>query len=126
MLAASQEAVGIYRELAAARPEEYRPNLAGALINLSVHLVGKLGRSEEALAAAQEAVGIYRQLAAARPMCSAPIWPGRWPTWQTPSATRGGWKRRWTRARKPSRSAGSWLRPTQTGSGPTWPNRWAS
>jgi tetratricopeptide (TPR) repeat protein len=65
-LAADQEAVTIFRELAAARPEEFRPGLGAALINLSADLAD-LGRPEEALAAVQEAVGVYRELATARP-----------------------------------------------------------
>ena len=65
-LAAIQEATGIYRELAAARPDAFRPGLATALNNLSLRL-GGLGRPEEALAAIQEAVTIRRELAAARP-----------------------------------------------------------
>jgi hypothetical protein len=65
-LAASQEAAGVYRELAAARPDAFRPGLATALSNLAVRL-GALGRREEALAASQEAVTIRRELAAARP-----------------------------------------------------------
>jgi tetratricopeptide (TPR) repeat protein len=65
-LAASQEAAAIRRELAAARPDAFRPDLAMALNNLSACL-GDLGRREEALAASQEAAAIYRQLAAARP-----------------------------------------------------------
>ncbi len=65
-LAASEEAVTIRRELAAARPDAFRPDLAAALTNLSVWL-GDLGRREEALAAIEEAVAIYRELAAARP-----------------------------------------------------------
>jgi tetratricopeptide (TPR) repeat protein len=65
-LAAGEEAVGIYRELAVARPETFRPALAQSLHNLAVLLAG-LGRREEALAAGEEAVGIYREAAAARP-----------------------------------------------------------
>ena len=65
-LAASQEAVTIGRELAAARPDAFRPDLATSLNNLSLRL-GALGRREEALAASQEAVTIRRELAAARP-----------------------------------------------------------
>ena len=65
-LAVSQEAVGIYRELAAARLDVFRPDLASSLNNLALSL-GDLGRREDALAAIQEAVGIYRELAAARP-----------------------------------------------------------
>ena len=56
----------MYRELAAARPDAFRPDLAGALNNLSVRL-GELGRGEAALAAIEEAAGVYRELAAARP-----------------------------------------------------------
>ena len=65
-LAAIQEAVTIYRELAAARPDVFRPDLASSLNNLSIRLAG-LGRREEALAAIEEAAHIYRELAAARP-----------------------------------------------------------
>jgi hypothetical protein len=65
-LAAIQEAVTLFRELAAARPDAFRPDLAQSLNNLSGRL-DVLGRPEEALAAIQEATGIYRELAAARP-----------------------------------------------------------
>jgi len=65
-LAAIQEAVTIRRELAAARPDAFRPDLAMALNNLAADLTD-LGRREEALAAIQEAAGVYRELAAARP-----------------------------------------------------------
>jgi len=65
-LDASQEAVAMRRELAAARPDRFRPDLARALSVLA-HVVGASGRREEALAASQEAAGVYRELAAARP-----------------------------------------------------------
>ena len=65
-LAAIQEAAGVYRELAAARPDAFRRDLAGSLNNLANRL-GGLGRREEALTAIQEAAGVYRELAAARP-----------------------------------------------------------
>jgi Tetratricopeptide repeat len=65
-LAAIQEAVTIYRELAADHPDAFRPGLALSLNNLSNHLAG-LGRREDALAASQEATQVYRELAAARP-----------------------------------------------------------
>jgi tetratricopeptide (TPR) repeat protein len=65
-LAAIQEAAGTYRELAAARPDAFRPDLAMSLNNLAVQL-GELGRPEEALAAIQEAVTIRRELAARWP-----------------------------------------------------------
>ena len=56
-LAAIQEAVAIYRELAAARPDAFRPDLASSLNNLSLRLAD-LGRREDALAATQEAAGL--------------------------------------------------------------------
>jgi tetratricopeptide (TPR) repeat protein len=65
-LAAIEEAVGIRRNLAAARPDAFLPVLAGSLDNLSNSL-SDLGRREPALAAIEEAVGILRDLAAARP-----------------------------------------------------------
>ena len=65
-LAAAEEATGIYRELAAARPDAHRPDLAVLLTTLAARL-GGLGRAEEALAAAEEATGIYRELARAHP-----------------------------------------------------------
>ena len=65
-LAAIQEAVTIRRELAAARPDAFRPVLAISLNNLAYRLAD-LGRQEQALAASQEAADIYRELAAARP-----------------------------------------------------------
>jgi tetratricopeptide (TPR) repeat protein len=54
-LAAAQEAVDIYRDLARARPEAFTPDLAMSLNNLA-NCLSALGRREEALAAAQEAV----------------------------------------------------------------------
>ena len=70
-LAAGEEAAGIYRELAAARPEAFRPDLAMSLSNLASRLAG-VGRREDALAAGEEAAGIYRELVAARPDTSRP------------------------------------------------------
>jgi tetratricopeptide (TPR) repeat protein len=65
-LAAIEEALIIRRQLAAARPAAFLPDLASSLNNQSLRLAD-LGRREEALAAIEEAVTIYRQLAAARP-----------------------------------------------------------
>jgi len=65
-LAAIEEAVTIRRELAAARPDAFRPDLARSL-DIQAGALGFLGRREDALAAIQEAVGIYRELAAACP-----------------------------------------------------------
>jgi tetratricopeptide (TPR) repeat protein len=65
-LAAIEEAVTIRRELAAARPGAFLPDLAASLTNQSGRL-SELGRREDALAAVEEAVTIRRELAAARP-----------------------------------------------------------
>ena len=74
-LAASEEAVSIRRELAAARPDAYRPDLALSLHNLSVRLAD-LGRPEEALAASEEAAETYRELAGGRPDTYRPYLAG--------------------------------------------------
>src|SRR5271166_4569005 len=60
------EAVAIYRELAAAHPDAFRPGLASSLNNQSGGLAA-LGRREDALAASEEAVDLHRELAAAHP-----------------------------------------------------------
>ncbi|KAF7967648.1 hypothetical protein HWV62_33603 [Athelia sp. TMB] len=65
-LAATQEAVGLRRALAAERPEAFSADLAESLHNLSIDLSSH-GRHEEALAVIQEAVGRHRALAAKRP-----------------------------------------------------------
>ena len=65
-LAAADEAVRIYRQLAALRPDAFLPDLAASLNNLG-NMLSDLGRREDALAATDEAVRIYRQLAALRP-----------------------------------------------------------
>jgi len=65
-LQATQEAVGIFRQLAEERPDAFLPYLAMSLHNLSIKL-SKLGRREEALWAAQQGVEIRRQLAERSP-----------------------------------------------------------
>ena len=65
-LAASEQATGIYRQLAETRPDAFLPNLATSLNNQSLRLAA-LGRREEALAAIEQAVTIRRQLAETRP-----------------------------------------------------------
>ncbi len=65
-LTAINDAVTTYRELAAARPDAFLPDLAASLSNQSNRLAG-LGRREEALTAINDAVTTYRELAAARP-----------------------------------------------------------
>jgi tetratricopeptide (TPR) repeat protein len=65
-LAAGEEATNTWRELAAARPNTWRPALAESLKTLAGALAD-LGRREEALAAGEEATNTWRELAAARP-----------------------------------------------------------
>ncbi len=62
-LRANQEAVDLYRKLAAAEPEEFLPDLARSLNNLALNLSDR-ERHAEALQAAQEAIDLYRKLAA--------------------------------------------------------------
>ena len=65
-LPVTEEAVAIYRELAEANPDRYRPDLAPSLSNLGVRF-SALGRPAEALPVTEEAVAIRRELAAANP-----------------------------------------------------------
>ena len=70
-LDAAKEAVNLYRQLAAARPEAFTPDLATSLNNLGLRL-SELGQREQALDLAKEAVNLYRQLASARPEAFTP------------------------------------------------------
>ncbi len=69
--ASLDEALGIYRELAAAHPAAYRPNVAGTLNNLGNVLDG-LGERDAARKAYEEALAIYLELAAAHPAAYRP------------------------------------------------------
>ncbi len=64
-VASAEEAVALWRELAAANPA-FTPDLAGALNNLGIRY-SQVGRRGEAIAPAEEAVARYRELAAANP-----------------------------------------------------------
>ena len=75
-MAASEESVGIYRNLARARPDAFRHGLANSLNILALRLAD-LERGEEALAAIQEAAATYRELAAAARTRSGMAWPCR-------------------------------------------------
>ncbi|MET8977005.1 tetratricopeptide repeat-containing protein kinase family protein [Streptomyces sp. NPDC004539] len=57
-LSHAEQAVGVYRELAAGAPQEHTLGLGAALNNLSVRL-GESGRAEESLAAVSEAARLY-------------------------------------------------------------------
>jgi tetratricopeptide (TPR) repeat protein len=65
-LAATQEAVEIYRRLTQTRPDAHLPDLATILLNLGTDL-SNLQRREEALAVTQEAVEMYRCLVQMEP-----------------------------------------------------------
>jgi tetratricopeptide (TPR) repeat protein len=62
----AEEAVAIYRDLAAADPDRYRPHLANALTNLGARFSG-IGRAAEAVGPTEIAIAIYRNLATANP-----------------------------------------------------------
>ncbi len=64
-LTATQEALGIFRRLATARPDAFRPDLALGLDNLGCDLAA-LSLHKPALDATQEAVDLYKELAADR------------------------------------------------------------
>ena len=65
-LAVAEEATEAARELAAAEPDAYRPDLASSLNNKS-NVLMRFRRPLEALRAAEESVTTYRDLAAADP-----------------------------------------------------------
>jgi tetratricopeptide (TPR) repeat protein len=65
-LAATREAVDLYRTLATRNPDAFQPDLATSLNNLGVRL-SALGQREPALAATREAVDLYRTLATRTP-----------------------------------------------------------
>ena len=70
-LAASEECLAIYRQLAADRPTVVLPDLATSLNNTGL-ILWKLGRREQALAVSEEAVVISRRQAEADPRKLAP------------------------------------------------------
>jgi tetratricopeptide (TPR) repeat protein len=119
-LQATQEAVDLYRRLAAQRPDAFLPYLAGSLHNLGNRL-SEMGRRAEALQATQEAVDLYRRLAAQRPDAFLPdlamsldnLGMGfpKWAGGRRPCKPR---RRRWT-------STAGWPPSTPTPSSPTWP-----
>jgi hypothetical protein len=63
-LAVTEESVAIYRDLAAAHPDQHRPSLADSLTSPGIRL-SDLGRPADALSAEQDAVAIRRELTAA-------------------------------------------------------------
>jgi tetratricopeptide (TPR) repeat protein len=72
-LQATQEAVDLYRRLAAQHPDAFLPDLAGSLNNLGA-MLSEMGRRAEALQATQEAVDLYRRWPPSTPTPSSPTW----------------------------------------------------
>lgn len=70
-LEVGDEAVALYRTLAAKHPEAHGPDLAEALISRSTAL-SALGRDDEALATARTASSIWERLARRRPVAFEP------------------------------------------------------
>ena len=70
-LSAAQEAVALYRELAAGNPAAYLPDLAMSVNNLAVRLA-EAGRRAEALDCAREASAHYHELARTNPDAFGP------------------------------------------------------
>ena len=112
-----------YRELAAARPDAFRPDLAMSLNNLSARLAD-LGRREDALAAHQEAA-THLPGAGRGPPGRVPPRPGQvaeQPVGPAGGAGPAGGRAGRQQGSRPA-STGSWPRPARTHSGPTWPCR---
>ncbi len=65
-LAATEEAVQLYRQLAKVETDVFRPDLARCLTNLGKRLSG-VGRLRDALTATNEAIQLYRRLAEGTP-----------------------------------------------------------
>ena len=65
-LAATREAVDLWRRLAQVNPAEHEPDLAWSLGNLASYLAQQ-GQQDEALAATREAVDLWRRLAQVNP-----------------------------------------------------------
>ena len=112
----------MYRELAAANPDRYRPDLATSLDNLGGRLL-RAGRPADALPATEEAVAIHRELAAARP---GPLPPRPRPSLGSLGVRLSELGRPADAlpvTRKPSPSAGNWPPPARTATAPTSPPR---
>ncbi len=116
----AEQAVRLYRGLAAAHPEAFTPELASSLNILALRL-GDLGRREDALTTAEEAVSLYRGLAAVRP---DPFTSDLAGSLNNLAVTLGYLGRpEDERRRKRSASTATLPRRTPTPSPPTWPTR---
>lgn len=73
-LAATREAVDLYRTLATRNPDAFQPDLPMSRTNLGT-MLSELGPAQAALAARREAVAPRRTLAPATPTHSSPASP---------------------------------------------------
>ena len=122
-LAASEEAVTIYRELAEARPDAFRPDLAtsldrpGSRPSRPGSAGGRAGRHGGSRHHPQGAGRGTSGCVPARPgsVAEPPV---------DPAGTPGpAWRMRWPPSTKPSPFTGNWPRPARTRSGQAWPGR---
>ena len=74
-LDAAQESTALFRQLAAANPDAFRPDLAMSLNNLA-KILSELGLRQEAIEIAQETTNLYRELADANPDAFRPYLAG--------------------------------------------------
>ncbi|MFJ2720669.1 tetratricopeptide repeat protein, partial [Streptomyces sp. NPDC087437] len=70
-LTTTEQAVEVYRRLAADNPDAHEPHLAACLSDLGI-LLGEVGRQTEALTTTEQAVEIRRRLAADNPDAHEP------------------------------------------------------
>ena len=114
----SEEAVRLYRELAAVNPDVYRRNLAHTLVNYAVQL-GGAGQRAEALPVSEESVALYRELAAANPDAYLSDLAASLNNYAVQLTDVGRWAEALPIWRRPSGCAGSWPRSTPTPTCPT-------
>jgi tetratricopeptide (TPR) repeat protein len=70
-LAAAEDAITLYRDLARSEPARHTPDLARSLVNLG-NLLAAVGKHRAALAATEEAITLYRDLARSEPARHTP------------------------------------------------------
>ena len=122
----AEEAVAMFRELAATDPDRYRPGLARSLSNLALRSSG-LEQAGEALAAEEEAVALYRGLADDNPGRYRPDLAG---SLSSLSFALSGLEQAGGGAGGDGGGggdvffSGSWPPPIRTVTAPTWPTHW--
>ncbi len=118
-MAAGEETAALRRQLAAARPDAFTPDMASALNNLASYL-SALGRWEEALAAGEKAAALYHRLAAARPDAFTPDLASALNNLANRFSALGRARRRWRPLRRLRRFTAGLLPRAPTLSRPIW------